>query len=55
MTILKSMDELAKRGKINRNRAFAAWFAINFFDLEEDDALFEFPPLSMVATIKGSI
>jgi hypothetical protein len=25
--------------KITRNRAFAAWFAINFFDLEEDEAL----------------
>lgn len=37
--ILKSVDELATRGKISRNRAFAAWFAINFFDLEEDDAL----------------
>ena len=37
--ILRSIDELAKRGKITRNRAFAAWFAINFFDLEEDDAL----------------
>lgn len=37
--ILKSIDELAKRGKITRNRAFAAWFAISFFDLEEDDAL----------------
>ncbi|MES2187556.1 MAG: AIPR family protein [Pseudomonadota bacterium] len=37
--ILKSVDELATRGKITRNRAFAAWFAINFFDLDEDDAL----------------
>ena len=37
--ILKSIDELAKRGKISRNRAFAAWFAINFFDVEEDEAL----------------
>jgi hypothetical protein len=37
--ILNSIDELAKRGKITRNRAFAAWFAINFFDLDEDDAL----------------
>ena len=35
----RSIDELAKRGKITRNRAFAAWFAINFFDVEEDDAL----------------
>lgn len=37
--ILKSVDELATRGKIARSRAFAAWFAINFFDLDEDDAL----------------
>jgi hypothetical protein len=37
--ILNSIDELALRGKITRNRAFAAWFAINFFDIEEDDAL----------------
>ena len=37
--ILKSVDELAVRGKISRSRAFAAWFAINFFDLDEDDAL----------------
>ncbi len=37
--ILASIDELAKRGAINRNRAFSAWFAINFFDLDEDDAL----------------
>lgn len=37
--ILASVDELAKRGKIARNRAFAAWFAINFYDLDEDEAL----------------
>jgi hypothetical protein len=37
--ILKSIDELAARGKISRQRAFAAWFAINFFSLDEDDAL----------------
>jgi hypothetical protein len=37
--ILTSVDELAKRGKIPRARAFAAWFAINFFDIDEDDAL----------------
>lgn len=37
--ILKSVDELAKRGKITRNKAFAAWYAINFFDVDEDDAL----------------
>lgn len=37
--ILKSVDELAKRGKITRSKAFAAWYAINFFDVDEDDAL----------------
>ena len=38
-SILTSIDELASRGKITRSRALAAWFAINFFDLDEDDAL----------------
>jgi len=37
--ILTSIDELAARGKISRSRAFAAWFAIVFFDIDEDDAL----------------
>jgi len=37
--ILSSIDELAKRGQITRSRAFAAWFAINFFSLDEDEAL----------------
>lgn len=37
--ILNSIDELAARGKISRHRAFAAWFAINFFDIDEDEAL----------------
>jgi hypothetical protein len=37
--ILNSIDELANRGGITRSRAFAAWYAINFFDLGEDDAL----------------
>lgn len=37
--ILESVDELSARGKISRSRAFAAWFAINFFDIDEDDAL----------------
>jgi hypothetical protein len=37
--ILDSIDELAARGKLTRSRAFAAWFAINFYNLEEDDAL----------------
>lgn len=37
--ILESIDELAHRGSLTRSRAFAAWFAITFFDVEEDDAL----------------
>lgn len=37
--ILKSIDELAVRAKVSRQRAFAAWYAINFRDLDEDDAL----------------
>lgn len=37
--ILDSVDELAHRGSLTRSRAFAAWFAITFFDMEEDDAL----------------
>lgn len=37
--ISKSINELAARGKITQSRAFAAWFAINFFDVDEDDAL----------------
>ncbi|MVV47722.1 hypothetical protein EJA72_05590 [Pseudomonas sp. PB120] len=37
--ILASIDELAGRAKISRSRAFAAWYAITFFDVEEDDAL----------------
>src|SRR5271166_3591058 len=37
--ILASVDELATRGRITRNRALAAWYAISFFDLDEDDAL----------------
>jgi hypothetical protein len=37
--ILSSIDELAKRGQITRSRAYAAWFAINFFSLDEDEAL----------------
>ena len=37
--IVGSIDELAARGKISRQSAFAAWFAINFFSLDEDDAL----------------
>jgi hypothetical protein len=37
--ILKSIDELAKRAKLTRQRAFAAWYAIQFCDLDEDEAL----------------
>ena len=37
--IFASIDELAERGGITRNRAFAAWFAINFFYQDEDEAL----------------
>ncbi len=37
--IIDSIDELAHRGSLTRSRAFAAWFAITFFDVEEDDAL----------------
>ena len=37
--ILASIKPLATRGKISNNRAFAAWFAINFYDIDEDDAL----------------
>jgi len=31
--ILKSIDELATRAKLSRQRAFAAWYSINFCDL----------------------
>lgn len=37
--ILGSIAELAERGGITPNRAFAAWFAINFFYQDEDEAL----------------
>ncbi|GEO99050.1 AIPR family protein [Methylobacterium haplocladii] len=37
--ILASIDELAKRGQITRSKAFASWFAINFFSVDEDEAL----------------
>ncbi|MCA3642063.1 MAG: AIPR family protein [Methylobacterium sp.] len=37
--ISSSIIELAKRAQITNERAFAAWIAINFFDLDEDDAL----------------
>ena len=37
--IITSVDELAARGQISRERAFAAWYAINFYAIDEDDAL----------------
>lgn len=37
--ILGSIDELALRGGLSRQRAFAAWFAINFFNQDEDESL----------------
>lgn len=37
--IYKSVDELANRGGITRNRALAAWYAITFYDQDEDEAL----------------
>lgn len=37
--IFTSVEELAQRGKISREKAFAAWYAINFYSIDEDDAL----------------
>jgi hypothetical protein len=37
--ILTSIDELALRGQVTREKAFAAWYAINFYSIDEDDAL----------------
>ena len=37
--IIDSVSELARRGGISNERAFAAWYAINFFDVDEDSAL----------------
>lgn len=37
--ILTSIDELALRGRVSREKAFAAWYAINFYSIDEDDAL----------------
>lgn len=37
--ITDSIDTLADRAAISRSRAFAAWFAITFYDIDEDDAL----------------
>jgi len=37
--IRNSVGELARRGGITPNRAFAAWYVCNFFDIDEDEAL----------------
>lgn len=37
--ITESVDELARRAGTSRDRAFAAWYAIHFLDVDEDDAL----------------
>ena len=37
--IIGSVNELAKRAGTTSERAFAAWYAINFLDVDEDDAL----------------
>lgn len=37
--ILASISELSKRAGISQHKAFTAWYAINFHDLEEDEAL----------------
>jgi len=37
--ILSSIDELSKRAGISLHKAFTAWYAINFHDLDEDEAL----------------
>lgn len=37
--IRQSIRELARRGGISEERAFAAWFATNFYDIDEDVAL----------------
>lgn len=34
-----SINELAARAKITNHKAFTAWYAINFHDLDEDEAL----------------
>lgn len=38
-SILESVDELSKRAGISVHKAFTAWYAINFHDLDEDEAL----------------
>jgi hypothetical protein len=38
-TILDSIDALAERVSVSRQKAFAAWYAENFFDADEDEVL----------------
>lgn len=38
-TIFGSIDSLASRAKVTRQKAFAAWYAESFFDADEDDVL----------------
>lgn len=37
--LLSSIDALASRANISRQKAFAAWYAENFFDADEDEIL----------------
>lgn len=37
--ILDSIKELSKRAGISHHKAFTAWYAMNFHDLDEDEAL----------------
>jgi hypothetical protein len=37
--ITASVEELARRAGTSADQAFAAWYAINFLDVDEDDAL----------------
>jgi hypothetical protein len=37
--IFVSVHELASRAKISKSRAFAAWYAINMFEIDKDEAL----------------
>ena len=37
--IISSIDALAARANVTRQRAFAAWYAENFFDADEDEML----------------
>lgn len=37
--IVASVQELARRNGVTKDRAFAAWYALTFLDIDEDDAL----------------